>query len=112
MVRARRPAVQRNRQAAAPRAQGRTGGSGLRRIESADMTGPDHLDADRLSAPGGQPVLVVDAAGWRRPLAPIQAVVIGIDREGALPTVVARPEEPRAGKEWVVTCRPRWSPDH
>ncbi|MBB5706766.1 enoyl-CoA hydratase/isomerase family protein [Sphingopyxis panaciterrulae] len=53
------------------------------------MTGPDHLDADRLSAPGGQPVLVVDAAGWRRPLAPIQAVVIGIDREGALPTVVA-----------------------
>src|SRR3546814_6869687 len=40
MVRARRPAVQRNRQAAAPRAQGRTGGSGLRRIESADMTGP------------------------------------------------------------------------
>src|SRR3546814_20645560 len=80
MVRARRPAVQRNRQAAAPRAQGRTGGSGLRRIESADMTGPDHLDADRLSAPGGQPVLVVDAAGWRRPLAPIQAVVIEIGR--------------------------------
>lgn len=53
------------------------------------MTGPDHLDADRLSAPGGRPVLVVDAAGWRRPAAPIQAVVIGIDREGALPTVVA-----------------------
>lgn len=52
------------------------------------MTGPDHLDADRLSAPGGQPVLLVDAAGWRRPLAPIQAVVIGIDRDGALPAVV------------------------
>lgn len=53
------------------------------------MTGPDHLDADRLSAPGGQPVLIVDAADWRRPTAPIQAVVIGVDREGALPEVVA-----------------------
>jgi hypothetical protein len=52
------------------------------------MTGPDHLDADRLSAPGGQPVLIVDAAGWRRPAAPIQAVVIGVDRAGALPAVV------------------------
>lgn len=49
------------------------------------MTGPDHLDADRLSAPGGQPVLVVDAATWRRQDVPIQAVVIGIDREGVLP---------------------------
>lgn len=49
------------------------------------MTGPDHLDADRLSAPGGQPVLVVDAATWRRQDVPIQAVVIGIDREGMLP---------------------------
>ncbi len=49
------------------------------------MTGPDHLDVDRLSAPGGQPVLVVDAAKWRRPAAPIQAVAIGIDRDAALP---------------------------
>lgn len=53
------------------------------------MTGPDHLDADRLSAPGGQPVLLVDAARWRRPNPPIQAVVIGVDRDGALPAVVA-----------------------
>jgi hypothetical protein len=53
------------------------------------MTGPDHLDADRLSAPGGQPVLLVDAAGWRRPDVPIQAVVIGLDRDGALPPVAA-----------------------
>lgn len=50
------------------------------------MTGPDHLDADRLSAPGGQPVLVVNAATWRRPAVPIQAVVIGVDRDGVLPT--------------------------
>lgn len=49
------------------------------------MTGPDHLEADRLSAPGGQPVLVVDAATWRRQDVPIQAVVIGVDREGVLP---------------------------
>lgn len=48
------------------------------------MTGPDHLDADRLSAPGGQPVLVVEAAAWRRPEAPVQAVVIGVDRNATL----------------------------
>ncbi len=57
------------------------------------MTTPDHradyLGADRLSAPGGEPVLVVDAAKWRRPRAPIQAVVIGVDRDGAMPAVVA-----------------------
>lgn len=53
------------------------------------MTTPDHLDADRWSAPGGEPVLVVDAARWVRPKVPIQAVVIGVDREGALPAVVA-----------------------
>jgi len=56
------------------------------------MTAPDyhadHLGADRLSAPGGTPVLVVDAARWSRPKVPIQAVVIGVDREGALPAVV------------------------
>ncbi|WP_260582924.1 enoyl-CoA hydratase/isomerase family protein [Sphingopyxis sp. PET50] len=51
------------------------------------MTTPDHLDADRLSAPGGEPVLVVDAARWTRPKAPIQAVVIGVDREDALPDI-------------------------
>lgn len=50
---------------------------------------PDHLGADRLSAPGGEPVLTVDAATWRRPRVPIQAVVIGIDRAGALPAAVA-----------------------
>ena len=49
------------------------------------MAEPDHLDADRRSAPGGQPLWMVDAAAWRRPSVPIQAVVIGVDREGALP---------------------------
>src|SRR5690606_20791767 len=51
------------------------------------MTAADHLDADRLSAPGGEPVLVVEAASWTRPAVPIQAAVIGIDRGGALPEV-------------------------
>lgn len=53
------------------------------------MSRPDHLDADRLSAPGGEPVLIVDARTWRRPTTPVQAVVIGVDREGALPALVA-----------------------
>ena len=52
------------------------------------MTDLDHLGADRLSAPGGQPVLIVDAASWRKPAAPIQAVVIGVDPDGVLPVIV------------------------
>jgi len=53
------------------------------------MACPDHLDVDRFSAPGGTAVLVVDARTWRRPVAPIQAVVIGVEREGSLPAIVA-----------------------
>lgn len=53
------------------------------------MNQPDHLDADSFSALGGQPVWVVEAAAWRRPSAPIQALVIGVDRAGVMPTVVA-----------------------
>ena len=53
------------------------------------MITPDHLDVDRWSAPGGEPVLLVDAARWTRPGVPVQAVVIGIDREGVLPPVEA-----------------------
>ncbi|MEH6757414.1 MAG: enoyl-CoA hydratase/isomerase family protein [Parasphingorhabdus sp.] len=51
------------------------------------MQGTDYLGSDRFSALGGKPVLVVEAASWHRPASPIQAVVIGIDREGDLPTV-------------------------
>ena len=71
------------------------------------MTGPDHLDADRLSAPGGEPVLLVEAAAWRRPEVPVQAVVIGVDRDGALPAVVADDFDlllttaPEAPRPWV-----------
>src|SRR3546814_10987305 len=28
------------------------------------------------------------------------------------PAQCRRPEERRGGKEWVITCRYRWSPDH
>lgn len=71
------------------------------------MTAPDHLEADIFSAPGGQPVLVVDASRWRRPEIPIQAVVIGIDRNAELPAIpvddfdlllTTRPDAPRP---WV-----------
>lgn len=50
----------------------------------------DYLGADRFSALGAQPVIVADAATWRSPRAEIQAVVIGVDRAGALPAVDAR----------------------
>jgi len=76
------------------------------------MAGPDHLDADSLSAPGGQPALVVDAAGWRKPAVPIQAVVIGIDRAGALPAIVVDDFDllltsaPGAPRPWVSDTLP------
>lgn len=76
------------------------------------MTGPDHLDADRLSAPGGQPVLVVDAVRWRRSDVPMQAVVIGVDREGTLPAVAADDFDllvtsaQDAPRPWVYDTRP------
>jgi hypothetical protein len=47
----------------------------------------DHLDADRFSALGGQPLLAVEAAGWQRPALPLQALVIGLDEAGVLPAV-------------------------
>ena len=47
----------------------------------------DFLTADRFSAMGDTPVLVVDAAVWVRPVAEIQAVIIGVDRDGALPAI-------------------------
>lgn len=54
------------------------------------MHAPDHLDADRLSAPGGTPLWVVDAATWRRPAPPFQAVLVGVDRAGTIPDVTPR----------------------
>tara|TARA_R110002124_G_scaffold270739_2_gene439422 strand:- start:8851 stop:9843 length:993 start_codon:yes stop_codon:yes gene_type:complete len=50
----------------------------------------DYLAADQFSALGGTPVLVVDAANWNKPASPLQAVMVGIDREGNLPIVDKR----------------------
>ncbi len=50
----------------------------------------DFLTADRFSAMGDAPVLVVDAAAWVQPVAEIQAVIIGVDRDGALPAIDLR----------------------
>lgn len=47
----------------------------------------DFLGADRFSALGDAPVLIVDATAWRPPAVHIHAVCIGIDSEGALPDV-------------------------
>lgn len=49
----------------------------------------DHIEADRFSALGEEPVLIVDAARFVRPSAPVQAVIIGVDAAGALPPVHA-----------------------
>jgi hypothetical protein len=49
------------------------------------MTLIDALNADEFSALGEHTVLVVEASSWVRPDAPIQSVVIGVDRNGDLP---------------------------
>lgn len=53
------------------------------------LDGIDFLTADRFSAMGDVPVIVVDAAAWVRPAADIQAVCIGLDGAGALPDINA-----------------------
>ncbi len=49
----------------------------------------DWLCSDRWSALGSDPVLVVDAARHAAPVVPLQALIIGVDREGALPAIDA-----------------------
>jgi Enoyl-CoA hydratase/isomerase len=51
----------------------------------------DHLTTDRFSALGDVPVLVVEAATWCAPKVPIRSVIIGIDRDGALPVIDPEP---------------------
>ena len=73
----------------------------------------DHIDADRYS-PLDVPLLFVDAATYRAGVA-LQAVVIGIDPDGALPDIAAdafdlllttRPEAPAP---WVFIETARWA---
>jgi hypothetical protein len=47
----------------------------------------DFLGADRFSALGEAPVIIADAASWQRPVPDIQAVCIGLDRDGGVPAV-------------------------
>lgn len=47
----------------------------------------DFLGTDRFSALGDAPVLIVDAADWQPPVPALQAMCIGVDREGVLPKV-------------------------
>jgi enoyl-CoA hydratase/carnithine racemase len=67
----------------------------------------DHLDADRFSALGEAPVLIVDAARFVCFPAPVQAVIIGIDHDGALPPVDAADFDlllttaPNPARPWV-----------
>ncbi len=49
------------------------------------MNLPNHLDADRFSVLGDTPLLLIDARDWAPPHAPIQSVIVGCDRAGALP---------------------------
>lgn len=67
----------------------------------------DFLGADRFSALGDVPVLIVDATTWQPPVANIHAVCIGIDSEGALPEIdsghfdLLLTTAPDAPKPWV-----------
>lgn len=74
---------------------------------------PDHIDADRFSALGEHPVRMVSAADYRPAIAPVQALIIGIDGEGRLPDIdpalfdVLLTTDPDAGPPWVTFPRLR-----
>lgn len=73
----------------------------------------DLLGADRFSALGDAPVLIVDAASWHSPLPDTHAVCVGIDREGVLPQVdpeqfdVLLTAAPDAPEPWVSVAPAR-----
>lgn len=68
---------------------------------------PDWLSADAFSALGDRPVLLVDAARWRRPPVAVQSVVVGLDAAGVLPAIdpaafdVLITSAPSAPAPWV-----------
>jgi hypothetical protein len=47
----------------------------------------DLFDADRFTAHAGQPMLVVEAARWRRPGLPIESLIVGTDTDATLPSI-------------------------
>ncbi len=52
-----------------------------------DVFIPDYIDADRFSALGDYPVRIVAADTFRPSAAPVQALIIGVDRDGNLPDI-------------------------
>src|SRR3546814_11691298 len=53
-----------------------------------------------------------DAGVRERVLASIERIVNAEAAASGAPRKPERSEERRVGKEWVSTCRSRWSPDH
>src|SRR3546814_3673972 len=62
-----------------------------------------------LPAPAGVKVVEVSTTAELREAVVSAAVAADMVVMAAAP---ARSEERRVGKEWVSTCRSRWSPDH
>jgi Enoyl-CoA hydratase/isomerase len=77
------------------------------------VTYPDHLEADRFSALGDHPVRIVDVQTHQPSAAPVQALIIGVDRDGSLPDIdpacfdLLLTTKPGAGSPWVTIPRPR-----
>jgi hypothetical protein len=53
---------------------------------TANIDAIDFLSADRFSALGDDPLIIANAANWQMPDPDIQAVCIGIDSDGKLPS--------------------------
>lgn len=69
--------------------------------------GLDHLELEYFSPLGGAPLLVVDAAGGAGPYRDANAIIVGVDRGGALPAIteddfdVLLTSAPHAPRPWV-----------
>lgn len=73
---------------------------------------PDHLEAERFSALGPAPAVVLDATADAQSYAGTQAILIGVDREGLLPAVdenlfdVLLTSAANAPRPWVSVSAP------
>src|SRR3546814_16685536 len=82
------------------------------------VTGGDVRMAIRGLAPGESYMVMrngadVSGAFERVSDSEAQGVVTGLrNGDNTVRATVERSEERRVGKEWVSTCRSRWSPDH
>jgi Enoyl-CoA hydratase/isomerase len=77
------------------------------------VTYPDHIDADRYSALGDRPLRIVDAQTYQPSAAPVQALIVGVDRDGDLPDIdpacfdLLLTIATDAGSPWVTIPRAR-----